>query len=209
MLKKCLWYWYIFSLTVSLVLLVAVVFVGEFGCFLWAFLTWRIPDKSRDSLNLLLISDSQIPGYKGERGGIQGHITRSDTDWYLFKAFYLALASFSPDAVIHLGDIFDEGSVATDEQYQEYKARHDKIFHIHDRSVKIYVAGDNDIGGEWSDILTEKKTLRFQQHFGPINDVVKLKAFQIVKVCQWRLHNVVVYCIARSACWQDEVNPVF
>lgn len=182
MLKKCLWYWYIFSLTVSLVLLVAVVFVGEFGCFLWAFLTWRIPDKSRDSLNLLLISDSQIPGYKEEPEGIQGCITRVDTDWYLFKAFYLALASFSPDAVIHLGDIFDEGSVATDEQYQEYKARHDKIFHIHDRSVKIYVAGDNDIGGEWSDILTEKKTLRFQQHFGPINDVVKLKAFQIVKI---------------------------
>lgn len=166
----------------SLVLLVIVVFIGEFGCFLWAFFTWRIPGQSRDSLNLLLISDSQIPGYKEEPEGIQGCITRVDTDWYLFKAFYLALASFSPDAVIHLGDILDEGSIATDEQYEEYKARHDKIFHTFDRSERIYVAGDNDIGGEWSDILTEQKTLRFQRHFGPINDVVKLKSFQIIKI---------------------------
>lgn len=46
-------------------------------------------------------------GYKEEPEGIQGCITRVDTDWYLFKAFYLALASFSPDAVIHLGLFHD------------------------------------------------------------------------------------------------------
>lgn len=182
MFRKCWWYWYVFAFKISLVLLVIVVAVGEFGCFLWVFLTWQIPEKSRESLNLLLISDSQIPGYKEERPGIQGYITRLDSDWYLIKAFYLALASFSPDAVIHLGDILDEGSIATDDQFEEYKARHDKIFHTTDGIFRIYVAGDNDIGGEWSDSITEQKTLRFQRHFGPINDVIKLKSFQIVKI---------------------------
>ena len=32
------------------------------------------------------------------------------------------------------------------------------------------------------DVITEKIVSRFSENFGPINDVLRLKAFQIVKV---------------------------
>ena len=32
------------------------------------------------------------------------------------------------------------------------------------------------------DVITEKKVSRFSENFGPINDVLRLKSFQIVKV---------------------------
>ncbi|KAJ7333764.1 hypothetical protein OS493_015855 [Desmophyllum pertusum] len=182
MFSKCWWYWHVCAFKISLVLLVIVVAVGEVGCFWWAFFTWRVPDNSSDSLNLLLISDSHILGYKYECPGMCGYITRLDSDWYLKKAFSLALTSFSPDAVIHLGDIFDEGSIGTDYQFVEYKTRHDNIFNTPDGISRIHVAGDNDIGGEWSDSMTEQKVSRFSRHFGSINDVIKLKTFQIVKI---------------------------
>jgi len=53
-------YWLSCAFKFSLFLLFIVLAVGEFGCFWWAFCTWRIPKTSRDSLNLLFVSDSQI-----------------------------------------------------------------------------------------------------------------------------------------------------
>ncbi|XP_078362503.1 metallophosphoesterase 1 homolog [Oculina patagonica] len=177
-----LWrYCFASAFKISLVWFIVIVAVGEFGCFWWAFFTWHVPANSSDALNLLLVSDSQIPGYKEERQGIRGYITRFDSDWYLKKAFFLALLSFSPDAVIHLGDILDEGAIATNDQFEEYKVRHDKIFITPDGISQIHVAGDNDIGGEWIDSMTENNVLRFSRGFGSINDVIKLKSFQIVK----------------------------
>lgn len=161
-----------------------------------------MPQASSDSLNLLFVSDSQIQGYRGDRPGILGYITRFDSDWYLKKVFFMALTSFFPDAVIHLGDVFDEGSIATAEEFQEYKARHDRIFHTPAGVYRIHIAGDNDIGGESSDIITEEEVARFSANMGPLNDVIKLKyTFQIVKinsvsllrrrpfVSEWKIYN--------------------
>ena len=47
---------------------------------------------------------------------------------------------------------------------------------------RIHVAGDNDIGGEWMDSIAQNLVSRFSQSFGAINEVIKLKSFQIVKV---------------------------
>ena len=46
----------------------------------------------------------------------------------------------------------------------------------------IHVAGDNDIGGEWMDSITQNLVSRFSQYFGSINEIIELKTFQIVKV---------------------------
>ena len=47
----------------------------------------------------------------------------------------------------------------------------------------IYVAGDNDIGGETaSDPLTDEKTQRFERHFGPVAETVQHKYISFLKV---------------------------
>lgn len=57
---RCLYFFYAINLKLSVVLLFVAIAVGEIGCFWWVYLTWRVPAPSRDSLNLLLVSDSQI-----------------------------------------------------------------------------------------------------------------------------------------------------
>ena len=60
--------------------------------------------------------------------------------------------------------------------------RHDDIFRTPDGISRIHIAGDNDVGGEWNEVITEEKVSRFSDNFGAMNDVIKLKSFQIVKV---------------------------
>ena len=65
MSKKCWRLFHIFhraNLKLSLFLCIVAIAIGEVGCFFWAFFTWRIPLPSEDidSLNLLLVADSQI-----------------------------------------------------------------------------------------------------------------------------------------------------
>lgn len=172
------------NLKLSLFLCIVAIAIGEVGCFFWAFFTWRIPLPSEDidSLNLLLVADSQIQGFWNEPPGIIGYTSRLDADWYLWKVFRLLMIAFSPDAVIHLGDLFDEGNIATDEEFLLYKARHDRIFTVPEGVSKIQVAGDNDVGGEGDDRMTQKLISRFSHFFGSVNEVIELKSFQIVKV---------------------------
>jgi hypothetical protein len=47
---------------------------------------------------------------------------------YLQKNYFLAKSHVKPQVVIFLGDIFDEGSVATDPEYRRYYARFVSIF---------------------------------------------------------------------------------
>ena len=48
----------------------------------------------------------------------------------------------------------------------------------------IYVAGDNDIGGERAnDPLTDEKIQRFERHFGNVAETVQHKFISFFKVC--------------------------
>lgn len=60
--------------------------------------------------------------------------------------------------------------------------RFDKIFYVPSGIHKIYLAGDNDIGGEGPDHLSSLTVGRFTKHFGPLNDIINIKSFQFVKV---------------------------
>ena len=92
-----------------------------------------------------------------------GLITRWDSDRYLSKTFSWAKYAYSPDVVIFLGDLMDEGSESSESDYVDYVRRFKSIYET--KALKVYVAGDNDIGGEGSDPLTPEKMERFRKTF--------------------------------------------
>ncbi|KXJ13872.1 cell division control protein 1 [Exaiptasia diaphana] len=169
--------------TVFGILLAGVVYlIGDIIILYKATQLWDVPGGKAGTLYVLALADPQIQGYYQEHPSIIGAITRWDSDRYLRNTFSLAMSYASPDVVVFLGDLLDEGSFATDDDFLIYKNRFHDIFSVPDNIPKIYLAGDNDIGGEGGDVLTSHNVERFSKYFGPINDVINIKNFQFVKI---------------------------
>lgn len=89
-----------------------------------------------------------------------------------------------PDWVVYLGDIFDEGLSASDNEFQRYFNRFDSIFNYKNNEQRsIIVPGDNDVGGEYygdkQPILRE----RFRNYFGRLIALYHQNDIQFLKVC--------------------------
>uniref|UniRef100_A0A146LYP1 Cell division control protein 1 n=1 Tax=Lygus hesperus TaxID=30085 RepID=A0A146LYP1_LYGHE len=127
---------------------------------------------------VLLVADPQILGEATE-----SWIARWDCDRFLSKTFKLALEHVEPSLVIFLGDLMDEGSIASPSEYLRYYQRFNKIFRIHTLQANqtIYLPGDNDIGGENEDV-TPQKLNRFDKYFGLKPDVVFFENVKFSKV---------------------------
>lgn len=77
---------------------------------------------------MLLVADPQIIGnFKEKR---MTYFSILDSDRYLKKTYIHALQFSKPDLIIFLGDLMDEGHVATDPEFYEYVRRIFKIFLI-------------------------------------------------------------------------------
>lgn len=114
------------------------------------------------------MADPQLLGETFDRT-IYSPFAIYDADNYLRRTFVRAFAHTRPDVVCFLGDLLDEGSIATDESYQRYVKRFNSVFSV-TKSVKtIHIPGDNDIGGENHDMVTPRKTKRFQRGFNETN----------------------------------------
>jgi len=55
---------------------------------------------------------------------------------YLYKTFHKAFYHVQPHVVVFLGDIMDEGNIATDDEYRRYIERFNDVFHVSHR-VKV------------------------------------------------------------------------
>ncbi|BES88117.1 Metallophosphoesterase 1 [Nesidiocoris tenuis] len=144
---------------------------------LWPSLTCAVEPTNYH--RVLLVADPQLLGEETETW-----IARWDCDRFLSKTFKLALEYVEPSMVIFLGDLFDEGSTATDDEYERYHQRFKRIFRTADRffaSKTIYIPGDNDIGGENEDI-TPQKLNHFDKYFGLKPDVVSFHNVSFVKI---------------------------
>ncbi|OXU20292.1 hypothetical protein TSAR_013928 [Trichomalopsis sarcophagae] len=103
--------------------------------------------KCTDCVTVLLIADPQILGYQNEN--YKGSAWAMwDSDRYLKKTFSRAVSRTQPDVIVFLGDLMDEGHIANAEDFEKYKRRLAHIFDTPDHIMKIYLPGDNDIGGE-------------------------------------------------------------
>lgn len=141
--------------------------------FTWQTLPCQQPDNN--CTRLLLVADPQILGNTFDTNGY-APIARRDADRYLAVTYAHAIGHSQPDAVVFLGDLMDEGSVANDVQFEQYSRRFDGIYAASTpRHVRVLqISGDNDIGGETlDDIVTDAKVARFQQSFrGASSDYV-------------------------------------
>ncbi|XP_062551378.1 uncharacterized protein LOC134216527 isoform X2 [Armigeres subalbatus] len=115
-------------------------------------------------LKILLVADPQILGNTFDKK-IYWPLANFDSDWHLSKTYRKAVQHTTPDVICFLGDLMDEGSVATAVQYDEYYARFANIFtQPRADTLMIYIPGDNDIGGE-GQLVTQENVQRFRQYF--------------------------------------------
>ncbi|KAF0302578.1 uncharacterized protein FJT64_025320 [Amphibalanus amphitrite] len=118
------------------------------------------------SVRLLLVADPQLQGERNEPAAPLGTVTRWDSDRFMRQGFWRAFQHVLPDVVVFLGDLLDEGSIASPEEYRRYVSRFWSIFST-PRNIKVVsVPGDNDIGGEGSEPVKQDKVAAFRAEFG-------------------------------------------
>ncbi|CAF1303070.1 unnamed protein product [Rotaria magnacalcarata] len=162
--KRWIWTQYGFLMITA----IFVIFINEVLFYEWSRVHW--PDieelvKKPTVEKLLLVADPQLIGEKDE--GFFGLITRKDSDRYLAKTFSQANQYVQPDWILFLGDIFDEGLSATDDEFKRYFERFDSIFQYENREQKcIVIPGDNDVGGEYYGDKHPMLRQRFRNYFG-------------------------------------------
>ncbi|XP_058451331.1 metallophosphoesterase 1 homolog [Malaya genurostris] len=116
-------------------------------------------------VRILLVADAQILGNTFDTK-LYWPLANYDSDRQLAITYRRALQHAAPDVICFLGDLMDEGSMATTDQYEEYFQRFSKIFiQPEARTSMIYIPGDNDIAGEGSELVKEDSVERFRRYF--------------------------------------------
>ncbi|CAF3693473.1 unnamed protein product [Adineta steineri] len=162
---------------------IIIIFINEVLFYEWTRMNWPNLDsllKKPTVERLLLVADPQLIGEKDE--GFFGLITRNDADRYLAKTFSQANEYIKPNWILFLGDIFDEGLSASDDEFKRYFERFDTIFQYENREQQcIVIPGDNDVGGEYYGDKQPILRQRFRNYFGRMialyhqNDIEYLK----------------------------------
>ncbi|EFO93945.1 hypothetical protein CRE_12792 [Caenorhabditis remanei] len=150
-------------------LLAFVVLWNESWSYWWLSTQWPEHEENGRCDRIIIVADPQLIGYRNEK---YGAIARWDSDRYLSTGYGYAKWRFRPNAVIFLGDLFDEGLESNDDEWHETYERFVGIYTIDAGDNSIYIAGDNDIGGE-SEIISESRRNQFNNYFR--NNVTDLK----------------------------------
>lgn len=94
---------------------------------------WIIPD---NCTRILLVADPQILGETFDTNAYS-NLAIYDSDRYLASSYRQALGHARPHVVCFLGDLFDEGSVASAEEFVRYSKRFDRIFETLDKRIQV------------------------------------------------------------------------
>jgi ethanolamine phosphate phosphodiesterase len=144
----------------KILILFALFFFNEFLIYRLQIFSWtKLKCTNKENcVKILFVADPQILGEINEKS-----LARFDSDRHLRENYRVTLKFVKPDAIIFLGDLMDEGSIASDRQLLNYHKRFMKIFPIPENSSAIYIAGDNDVGGEGGEKVD---TRHFRALFG-------------------------------------------
>lgn len=155
----------------KIIFIILLVFFNEFLIYRIQKFTWKQIKCSNDEncTRVLLVADPQILGNCHE-----SFYARIDSDRHLSHNYKVALSFVKPDVIIFLGDLMDEGSISSDRQFLDYYERFMEIFPVPESASAIYIAGDNDVGGEGGEQVDSR---RFNAIFG--NETI------------WNVHGVI------------------
>lgn len=91
------------------------------------------------------------------------------------------MAHSEANVVCFMGDLMDEGSVATDEAHARYAERFRSVFaKSSSHMIQMHIPGDNDIGGERNDFITDRKLKRFKIAFNEQSSIVIGNRYQLI-----------------------------
>ncbi|KAK4299023.1 hypothetical protein Pmani_028660 [Petrolisthes manimaculis] len=146
-----------------------VVLVNEWLSYTFTAVRWpSVPSTQGDSVRVLFAADPQILSFQSdsEPAFPLNLVTIWDADRFVSRGFHLALWWTRPDIVVFLGDLLNDGSIFNDSDFNSSLHHFRHLMHI-PNYVKhtIFVPGDNDIGGEGLDQVTEHKIRRFFSFF--------------------------------------------
>ncbi|KAF2348941.1 Calcineurin-like phosphoesterase domain ApaH type [Trinorchestia longiramus] len=133
-------------------------------------------------VRVLLVADPQMLSTLSEPYYPLSLFAVWDANNFMKKGFEAAIRTAKPDVVIFLGDLLNDGSIASDAAFEVMKNDFLNAFAVPD-SVKlsIYLPGDNDVGGEGKDLLTDAKIERFLRAF-PLPSDLRYLFLQAVPV---------------------------
>ncbi|XP_062127889.1 metallophosphoesterase 1 isoform X2 [Drosophila sulfurigaster albostrigata] len=148
-----------------IVLTLLLMFFNEVLIYYIAQSRWHSIDCQHENCTrLLLIADPQILGNSYDRSS-HSPLARYDSDRYLQKSFERAISFTQPHIIVFLGDLLDEGNIATAQEYKQYVKRFKRIFQNKKFTKRVHVPGDNDIGGDNGDYISNSNQRRFENEF--------------------------------------------
>ncbi|XP_033150903.1 metallophosphoesterase 1 [Drosophila busckii] len=148
-----------------IVLTLLLMFFNEVLIYYIAQASWQPIDCTLSNCTrMLLIADPQILGTSYDRSS-HSPLARYDSDRYLQKSFERALSFTQPHIIVFLGDLLDEGNIATAQEYKQYVKRFKRIYQSKKYNNRIHVPGDNDIGGDNGDYISNSNQRRFENEF--------------------------------------------
>lgn len=164
----------------KIICIILLVFFNEFLIYRIQKFTWKEIKCTNDEncTRILLVADPQILGNYHEN-----FYARFDSDRHLAHNYKVAVSFVKPNVIIFLGDLMDEGSIASDRQYLDYYERFMKIFPVPGSAMPIYIAGDNDVGGEGGEQVDSRrfKALFGNETFWNVHDVVEVIHFNRIE----------------------------
>uniref|UniRef100_A0A182NPW2 Calcineurin-like phosphoesterase domain-containing protein n=1 Tax=Anopheles dirus TaxID=7168 RepID=A0A182NPW2_9DIPT len=180
-------FWKIYLPTLAGLILYNEYLIHIYHSFQWA----ELECETDSCVKILFVADPQILGNTFDRK-LYWPLANLDSDRYVYQGFrhmhlkrtYKRVVQHTtPDVICFLGDLMDEGSVASDVQFADYFTRFVNIFSQPTAStLMFYIPGDNDIGGEGLETIKSDRVLRFKQYFNEQDELTVESMVRFVNV---------------------------
>lgn len=109
---------------------------------------------------------------------------------YIKRTFDSATSFLKPEVIIILGDSLDEGSTAHSVAFLRNVKRLTSIFNKEKQFKTIYVAGDNDVGGEGFDFRDPWKLKRWEAYLKAKEKTVFKENFLRILTMHYDMHDL-------------------